>query len=314
MDQFIVLMFCFLLGVILKEKGKLKPDDAGALNRVIVNCALPALTFLSVTKLKFNSDLIYPLLSAWLVAGVSVIFFWYSCKPFKFDATTRVTLVLLAGFGSASMMGPPMTSSLFGADYVAYAVLIGIGSTCVAFPVLGVLLATQHSHGHILNDGKSKPVHPWQIGRSVFSMVPFLALLAGVAAVLCGWPWSFSDHISNVLTPLASMMGFLTFLNIGIQIRVNDLSGRWKPIAVGTAFKLVLAPLIIFGLYSVAGLSGSSLQITVFEMAMPSTVIAAVLAADHQLDAKLARSMVTVTTLLSLVSLPLLSVALKTYV
>jgi predicted permease len=110
------------------------------------------------------------------------------------------------------------------------------------------------------------------------------------------------------------MMGFLTFLNIGIQIRVNDLSGRWKPIAVGTAFKLVLAPLIIFGLYSVAGLSGSSLQITVFEMAMPSTVIAAVLAADHQLDAKLARSMVTVTTLLSLVSLPLLSVALKTYV
>lgn len=70
-------------------------------------------------------------------------------------------------------------------------------------------------------------------------------------------------------------------------------------------FKLVLAPALIFMLFAgLLGAEGQTMQVTVFEAAMPPMIGASIVAMDHELDPPLLTLMIGVGIPLSFLTLP----------
>ena len=76
MNNLLLLILCFIAGVLLR-RFKRMPDNAPAtLNSFIIHISLPALALLYIHELKLSGDVLLTGLMAWLVFGLSVGFFW----------------------------------------------------------------------------------------------------------------------------------------------------------------------------------------------------------------------------------------------
>jgi predicted permease len=93
-------------------------------------------------------------------------------------------------------------------------------------------------------------------------------------------------------------------LSVGLQLRLGHIAEHHRNLALGLGFKLILAPLAIYLLYvPLLGAHGQSIQVTLFEAAMPPMITAAIVASEHDLDPPLATLMVAVGLLLSFFTL-----------
>ena len=98
----------------------------------------------------------------------------------------------------------------------------------------------------------------------------------------------------------------LMLFSLGLSLEWS--ADRWRhmpslvPVVV---ISLFLIPLIVWGVASSSGLQGDVLAAVVLEAAMPSMVLGIVLCDRFNLDASLYAAAVTVTTALSLITLPM---------
>jgi predicted permease len=93
---------------------------------------------------------------------------------------------------------------------------------------------------------------------------------------------------------------------LGLQLARVSIRGRWKPIALATAARLVVAPLIAFPLAALLGLSGITGQVVIVQASLPTAVISSVLAAEFGADAEFTAAVVFVSTLASIATLTVL--------
>ncbi|MGB6439980.1 MAG: hypothetical protein WBE89_11750, partial [Methyloceanibacter sp.] len=75
MNNYLLLVACFLLGILLRRSGRLPDNAAAVLTGFIVHISLPALTLTYVHGLKLQTSLILPALMPWLMFGSGCGFF-----------------------------------------------------------------------------------------------------------------------------------------------------------------------------------------------------------------------------------------------
>ena len=85
MNNYLLLVACFLLGILLRRSGRLPDNAAAALNGFVVHISLPALTLTYVHGLKLQTSLILPALMPWLMFGIGCGFFWLAGRAFGFS-------------------------------------------------------------------------------------------------------------------------------------------------------------------------------------------------------------------------------------
>ena len=92
---------------------------------------------------------------------------------------------------------------------------------------------------------------------------------------------------------------------VGLALDFRDL--RRLPIAVpALALKLFLAPVLAWLIARAAGISREALQAVVIEGAMPVMVLSLVIADEFELDVPLAATCITVSTVASFFTMPLM--------
>jgi predicted permease len=129
---------------------------------------------------------------------------------------------------------------------------------------------------------------------------PFIALVIGLLLI----PMNYPEWLNVILKRMGDTLAPLALLSVGFQLRLGHLAGNGRNLAIGLAFKLVLAPLVLFLIYvPLLGAHGQAIQITLFQAAMPPMITAAILATEHDLDPPLATLMVTVGIMLSFATL-----------
>ena len=75
MDNFILLVACFVIGMLLRRSGRLPDNAHAALNGFVIHVSLPALTLLYVHNLRIDVSLLFPVAMAWVMFGVGFVFF-----------------------------------------------------------------------------------------------------------------------------------------------------------------------------------------------------------------------------------------------
>jgi malate permease and related proteins len=291
MNNLLLLILCFIVGMVL-HRFKRMPDNAPAtLNSFIVHVSLPALTLLYIHSVKFSSTVFLIALMAWLVFGFSALFFYYLGRFLALPRATVGTLILLGGLGNTSFFGLPMVEAFYGKTGISTAIVADLLGSFFVLSILGISVAGIYA---------AERPSAFLIIKRIVVFPPFIALLLALLLI----PTNYPDWLTALLHRLGDTLAPLALLSVGLQLRLGDFASVRRNVLLGLSFKLVLAPLAIYLLYvQLLGVRGEAMQITIFEAAMPPMITAAIIAAEHHLDAKLANLMVAIGLLISFVSL-----------
>lgn len=291
MNNLLLLILCFIAGMLLGHARRM-PDNAPAtLNSFIIHVSLPALTLLYIHELHISGDVVLVAAMAWIVFGFSALFFWLMGKWLNLPRPTVGALMLLGGLGNTSFFGLPMVEAYFGSGGLGTAIIADQLGSFFALSVLGITVAGIYSSG--------RPTAK-EIFKRIVLFPPFISLTIALLLI----PVEYADWFSVLLKRLGDTLAPLALLSVGMQLRLGHIAEHKRNLALGLAFKLVLAPLAIWLLYvQLLGAQGLAIQVTIFEAAMPSMITASIVASEHDLDPPLANLMVAVGLILSFATL-----------
>jgi predicted permease len=116
----------------------------------------------------------------------------------------------------------------------------------------------------------------------------------------------YPEWLVGVLRRLGDTLAPLALVSVGLQLRLDQLSGIRVPLSIGIAFKLLLGPALVLMVYvGFLGAAGKVVQITLFESAMGPMIGASIIAIQHGLNPPLITLLVGIGITASFLSLPL---------
>ena len=291
MNNLILLILCFVAGMLLRHWRRM-PDNAPAtLNSFIIHVSLPALTLLYIHEIHLSGDIVLTALMAWIVFGLSAAFFWSIGRWLHLPRKTTGALIVVGGLGNTSFFGLPMVDAFYGKEGLATAIVADQLGSFFVLSILGITVAGIYSSG--------RPSAA-QIVKRIAMFPPFISLVIAFLLI----PVEYADWFTVLLKRLGDTLAPLALLSVGLQLRLGHIAEHKRNLALGLGFKLILAPLAIYLLYvQLLGAHGQAIQVTLFEAAMPSMITAAIVASEHDLDPPLANLMVAVGLILSFFTL-----------
>lgn len=297
MANFILIFTCFLLGIFFRHYKFFPANTPLALNRFVIYISLPALTLAQIHRLDLSGNILIPVSMSWILYILGMGFFYALGKALQIPKKSLGTLMLTGSLGNTSFVGFPLLEALFGVGAISVGILVDQPGTFLVAGTLGVATAAYFS---------GSDVSIQKILRRVFSFPPFLALL--FAFPLRWLP--FHDAAYSVLDRLGSTLVPLSLISVGMQLHFHPakIKANFKYLCWGLGFKLILAPLLLVGLY--VGLlhqRGEVVLITLVESAMAPMITAGILATDYELDVELSNLMLGIGIPLSLFTVPVWS-------
>jgi len=291
MTNLILFVFCFIAGILLHRFKRMPVNTPAVLNSFIMHVSMPALTLQYIHELKLSGDVVLMVAMAWVFFLLAAACFWLIGRRFNLPRPTVGALILTGGLGNTSFFGLPMIEAYYGHQGLASGIVVDQLGSFLVLSTLGITIAGIYSSGR---PGVS------EMAKRIFLFPPFIALVIALLLI----PVEYPIWLMVVLKRMGDTLAPLALLSVGFQLRLGHLAGNGMNLAMGLAFKLVLAPLVLFLLYvPLLGAHGQPIQITLFEAAMPPMITAAIIAAEHDLNPPLATLMVTAGLMISFVTL-----------
>lgn len=296
----VVMMTLFALvvvGYIAGKLGYLGGDFDRQLSRLVINITCPALILSSsMTGTLPDRHLILPLLlisaiTYIILAGVAFLLPRYLTKNKDDEGPVGFALM----FGNVGFMGYPVVASIFGHEAVFYAAVLNVVNTFAVFTI-----------GTILITGKSE-MEGERFQKKVLYSTPMLAAYLTMAIVALE-----IDNIPEVVCQPLTMLGNITvpaaLLIIGSSMSnlpLRSLLGN--PIVYTTTlFRLAILPIGIHLLMNATGFSPIVVNINTLVIAMPVATYGTILCLKYEKDTTMMTEVTFITTLLSMISIPLL--------
>jgi len=202
-------------------------------------------------------------------------------------------LLLAAAFPNATYMGLPVLEATLGSWARSVAVQYDLFACTPLLLSVGVMLAY-----HFGESGER--VHPL---KNLLQVPPLWAALIGVALNLLAVP--LPTMFGGMLDMLAAGVVPLMLFSLGLGLRWGSGWGaRLNLVLPVVVIQLLLTPLLVWGASDLVGLSGAVRTAVVLEAAMPSMVLGIVLCDRYRLDSSLYAMAVTLSTALSIITLP----------
>jgi predicted permease len=299
MSNIILLFLCQLIGMALRRYERVPENAHVAINGFIINVSLPALTLLQIHGIKLQSSLAYAIAMPWLLFTIAALFFWGLSKILRLTPATTGGLILVAGLGNTSFVGLPMIEAFYGTHGMPIGILIDQLGTYLVLSTLGIAVAALCS---------SEAASGADILKRICTFPPFIALVVSLLLL----PVEYPDWLVVVLRRLGDTLAPLAFVSVGLQMRLDKLSGIRVPLSIGIAFKLLVGPALVMLVYvGLLRATGHVVQITLFEAAMGPMIGASIVAIQHRLNPPLITLLVGVGISASFLSLPLWWYALQ---
>ncbi len=296
-QQVAVLFLLMGCGFLAVKTGVLRPEGKQTLSNLLIYLVVPAMIVNSY-RMEFSEEILHNLLAAF---GMSVLAILIG---------TVLTLVLTARqkdrrapifrfacvFSNAAYMGFPLISALFGSEGLLYA------SAYVT--VFNILLWTM---GYGMVSGSSSPK---AVVRSLLHTPVLYAMVVGLSVYLLQIP--LPRLITQPIELLSGMNTPLSMLITGMLIAAGDLKSIvcdihiWKLAGV----RMLLIPAVCVAAFALLGFQGMSAQVVLLLECCPAAAITSVFAVQFGHDEHFAAGSVVLTTLLSILVLPLCALVL----
>lgn len=221
----------------------------------------------------------------------------------KSDDLSRILLVNLM-FTNFTYMAFPIMEMLYGSIGKFYIAVYTI-PVRILFYVVTPLIFT-------IGKDKTSSLTARQVGRGIVRAIlspPVLAVPIGLCIYFLGI--RIPEPFSTVIEKLSSTASPLGMILCGVTLAAIPLSRIWheKRLFVIALLRLLVAPAIMLGLYlaasSLVAIDPTVAKVSILYCALPAAATTTVLAIKAQSDATKAAQCVFITTLLSILTLPL---------
>lgn len=286
-----------IVGYMAGKLGYLGGDFDRQLSRLVINITCPALILSSaMTGTLPDRRFILPLLlisviTYAILTGAAFLLPRYLTKKKADEGAIGFALM----FGNVGFMGYPVVASIFGHEAVFYAAVLNVVNTFAVFTI-----------GTILITGKSE-VEGSHFQKKVLYSTPMLAAYLTMAIVALE-----INNIPEVISQPLTMLGNITvpaaLLIIGSSMSnlpLRSLLGNGSVYAT-TLMRLVVVPLAMYYLCRTLGFSETVVNINTVVIAMPVATYGTILCLRHEKDASLMTEVTFITTLCSMLTIPLL--------
>ena len=282
MTNFILIFVFLILGIVCQNIKGFPVNAYKLLNKIVIYICLPALALYYIPKIKWSTELLFPIGVAWIGFVVSYLFFSFLGKRFGWSKKLIGCLILTAGLGNTSFLGFPIIEALYGEEGLKTAILVDQPGSFVVLSTLGILVATVYSSGN---------PNGFQIAKKIFLFPPFITFL--IACLMNIFQFDFQDYFQIALKTIGSGVTPLALLSVGLQLRFDRKSQHWRFLGLGLLYKLILTPALIYVLYVVILQQHSQvIQVSVMESAMAPMITACILASTHGLKPRLSSMMI----------------------
>lgn len=265
--------------------GKLLTVDSRSLGRVVFYVFSPLLVF----DLMLKSELNFRQAMTTVGYATSVIFIlgliaFLLGKAFQLERTTLLAVILTVSFGNTGNYGLPLVKFAFGMEALAVASLFYV-TTTILFNTVGVVIA---SLGH--TDLKSAVLGLFKI-PVVYGVL--LALVIKGIGIQLPLPLARTIEIAaNGAIPLMLVL-------LGLELTRIEWSHSVHALGLSVFTKLAIAPIVGILLAGAFGLQGAERQANIVESAVPTAVVATVVATEYNLRPSLVTAIVFTSTILS---------------
>ena len=297
-EVMLTLFVIVIVGYVAGKLGYLGGDFDRQLSRLVINITCPALILSSsMTGELPDRRFILPLLLISIVTyiiltGAAFLLPRYMTKRKEDRGAIGFALM----FGNVGFMGYPVVASIFGHEAVFYAAVLNVVNTFTVFTI-GTILITGNSN----IEGK-------RFEKKVLYSTPMLAAYLTMLIVALE-----INNIPGFICQSLTMLGNITvpaaLLIIGSsmsQLPIRSLLGN-TTVYLTTALRLALLPLAVYYLTSLMGFSQLVVNINTVVIAMPVATYGTILCLKYGKDTTLMAEVTFITTLLSMISIPLLT-------
>jgi malate permease and related proteins len=236
------------------------------------------------------------LIAAVAAAGVffSMLASWTICRSCGHEKRVTGAVILAAAFPNATYMGLPVLKSIFGEAGGSIAIQYDLFACTPLLLTVGTLVSRHFGHAE----------HKGNVFTELLFVPPLWA--AVLAVVLNALEVPFPVWLDGWLGMLGATVVPLMLFSLGLGLRMDTWRPSFIPVLVPIILlQLMVTPALVWFLGHALGLRGMHLTGAVLEAAMPSMVLGIVFCDRYRLDTGLYAAAVTITTALSLFTLPL---------
>ena len=292
-NEIIVLFLLVGLGFLIRKINLISSDFTKELANIIIYVTLPAKIFTSM-DFPFSKDVFASGLTVMIIGlvfyGAMVIFASLVTKSLNVDTKKQGVFKFMIVFGNVGLLGYPVMDATFGREGVFHVALFNIW--------FNIFLWTAGVK-YIKGDDNS--------------FNPKLMLNPGLIATLAGFIFFlFSIRLPTALQSSVTLLGDSTtpmaMLVVGSLLAETKITAALKEtnLQIYTVIKLAIVPAVMYFVLTLMGFSGVTRAIPVILSGMPAAVNTAVFARKYEADFHFASRAVFISTLFSLVSIPLM--------
>ena len=298
--MFAVMMTLFAIVVVGYAAGKLGYMGGTfdkRLSKLVIDITCPALILSSaMTDDLPDRTLILPLL------GISILTYvlltgvaWWLPRFLTKGKENEGVVGFALMFGNVGFMGYPVVASIFGHQAVFYAAVLNVVNTFAVFTI-GTMMIT---------GGEGSDAE--RFSKKVLYSTPMLSAYLSMLIVALGID-NIPDYVSQPLTMIGNITVPAALLIIGSSMSNLPLRAMLgnRTVYATTLLRLVLLPVGVHFLMRALGFDPFVVNINTLVIAMPVATYGTILCLKYEKDTTMITAVTFITTLLAMVSIPLL--------
>lgn len=293
------------IGFIGIKIGLFSATIKDAVSELIIKATAPVLLFTTISSKPYSLSVIKNVFALIISAFVGIMLLlgigYLMAKLFKLQGKTFYTHIFCSAFGNTGFLSFPLLYSIFGERGVFYAASYNIMHDFLAWS-LGVSIITKHSNE------KTKFGFINANSIAVFSAFVVYLLKGALPTEFLNYYNKFFLVIYDALNPFGKTTIYLSMFFIGCLLAEVSLKDTIKtyPAYGIVVLKMIILPLLFMFLTKFTSLDNFTRLIIVLQTGMPTAIISSVLSYRYKADSSYATRTIFITTLFSLLTIPLL--------
>ena len=298
----VLVVFIYIgVGFIANRLKVLPEESVKHFISLVMGITVPCLVISSITGQDLNGDMyrntILTLLLTTLVLIVTAFattFVSDRIFPWKDQQDRNVLASAMTGC-NAGFMGLPIASAVFGELVFYYLVIQNIANNLYLFVMS--LAQLHHRESEKSSKSLSEKLKPLVNPTSVATIVSLIMLFAGI---------HLPEYAMDIVTTLGDITIPLSMILVGVQLGGADFKKLIadKALLITSVMKLIAVPALALLILTPMPVDPVVKRTVLLGMCFPSAVIGVAVAAQENKNPKLMAEAVAITTLLSLITLP----------
>lgn len=294
-QQVVILYIIVAVGFLADRLHFFTQTTAKLSNNLLFYIVTPTVIVHSFLSMEYSAEKAASLGIAFLCAvGTMALGALLGAPFFKKKGDDRAVYQFALVYGNMGYMALPLAQAVLGSEGVFYcsAGVMAFNTVCFTH---GVWLMSRRKGEKVKFELKSIILNPGVI--SVFIGLPLFITGVHLPEMIV----KPLDYIQSMNTPLAMIF-------FGTYIANTDLKKMFidRDIYLVSLIKLLIAPLLMFGIYKISGMSGTLLQACMISASVPSANNTVMFAAKYGHDTGTASKIVALVSFISIFTLPLM--------